>query len=38
METLNVGDEVKWKGNCGKDPEQVVRVTGIQVNEFNCKK
>ena len=38
METLNGGDEVKWKGNCGKDPEQVVRVTGIQVNEFNGSK
>ncbi len=38
METLNVGDEVSWKGNFGKDPEQVVRVDGIQVNEYNGSK
>jgi hypothetical protein len=35
METLTVGDEIKWKGNFGKEPEKIVRVAGIQVNEFN---
>ena len=35
METLTVGDEIKWRGGFGKEAEQTVRVAGIQVNEFN---
>lgn len=35
METLTVGDEIKWRGGFGTEAEQTVRVTGIQVNEFN---
>mgnify|MGYP001185293295 FL=1 len=38
METLTIGDEVLWKGSWGQEPEQVVRVTGIQVNERNGSK
>ena len=38
METLNVGDEVSWKGSWGKDLDQVARVTGIQLNERNGSK
>ncbi len=38
METLTIGDEVLWRGSWGQDPEQVVRVTGIQVNDRNGSK
>ena len=38
METLTKHDEVLWRGGWGKDPEQVVRVIDIQVNETNGSK
>lgn len=38
METLTKHDEVLWRGSWGKEPEQVVRVREIQVNESNGSK
>ena len=37
-ETLTKYDEVLWRGGWGKDPEQIVRVEAIQVNECNGSK
>ena len=38
MADLRVGDSVLWRGGWGSDPEKLVKVVTIQVNESNGSK
>ena len=38
MADLRVGDSVLWRGGWGNDPEKLVKITAIQINESNGSK